>query len=225
MVKEVTILGRGPSRIGLQPSGDLWAMNDLYKFQPGIDCLFLLHSLKYHTGRTDIDVKTGGDINEAKKLGIPRIIGVEEVKEHGIEAYPMMGIIEEFGVKEYYTDTIDYMIAMAIYEGYKKINLVGCDYLPQDRLHANSKDSSLFWMGVAVGRKVDISTTNLSTLCKLLPGQSGNYMYDTIGTPPPELMINGKPLEENEPIPIYDAEGNLKAILKDKGVQIGQSFY
>ena len=64
-------------------------------------CLFLLHSLKYHTGRTDIDVKTGGDINEAKKLGIPRIIGVEEVKEHGIEAYPMMKIIEEFGVKEY----------------------------------------------------------------------------------------------------------------------------
>lgn len=227
MVKEVTILGRGPSRIGLQPSGDLWALNDLYKFQPGIDCLFFLHNLKYHTGRDDIDVTTGGDIYEAKKLNIPRIIGVEEIPEHGIEAYPMQEIIEEFGVKEYYTDTIDYMIALAIYEGYKKINLIGCDYLAQDLLHANSKESTLFWIGVAVGRKVDLTIPKMSTLCKLLPDQSGNYMYDTIGTPPPELMINGEKIDPDvqQPIGIYDKQGKLIAVGKDRNVQSGQSFY
>jgi len=178
MVKELTILGRGPSRLRHPITGEVWAMNDLYKFFPNLDRLFILHNIAYHDGTiTGKDINSG-DIEDMKALNIP-LIGPVAILEHNIQEYPLREILETFNIHNFYMSSIDYMIALAIYEGYEKIKCIGCDFLELDYDHLPAKESVTFWVAFAMGRGIEVTISDGSDILKPRMGKSGNYSRDT----------------------------------------------
>jgi hypothetical protein len=68
--------------------------------------------------------------------------------------YPVEEIISEFGI-DYFQSSVDFMLAMAIYEGYEEIYLYGVDMSVAGE-YETQKPSGSFWLGVAKGRGINI---------------------------------------------------------------------
>lgn len=169
--KAVTIAANGDSRNGANYFGEIWTVNNGYKLLGAekIDRAFMLHDLSYHTGHD-----LGGDYRDFKNTKA-RIISNKGYRRKGMEKYPFNEIKRHFSLENYYTSTIDYMLAMAIMEEFEVINLVGVDFHPLDIAHNRAKESATFWVGVAVGRRIEVYNTDRSFLCKTPIEHSGNY--------------------------------------------------
>lgn len=82
----------------------------------------------------------------AKALGIPY---------YDLETYPYKEISEHFGT-DYFYNTVDFALALAIYEGYDDIHLWGVTMeIPGE--YAYQKPGVDFWCGVAIGRGAKIN--------------------------------------------------------------------
>jgi len=68
--------------------------------------------------------------------------------------YPLGKIVGKWGVP-YFKNTAAYMIALAIYEGYKDIDLYGFT-MASGLEHAIEKAAFEFWLGVAIGEGVNL---------------------------------------------------------------------
>ena len=73
----------------------------------------------------------------------------------GQENYPLKEIIKEFGT-DYFSCTLAYAIALAIYEGYQEIEIFGVNW--DDTEEYNDQRAGIdFWCGFAKGRGVKIT--------------------------------------------------------------------
>jgi hypothetical protein len=70
----------------------------------------------------------------------------------------------QFG--DYFTNSISYMLAMAIDEGYQVIHVYGVD-MAQDTEYGTQRPSCEFFLGVAVGRGIQIYVPKTSDLLKV----------------------------------------------------------
>ena len=189
MDKSVIILGKGSSHQQCKYDTETWAVNDAFGL---IDCKrldrifyfdhhfigdwcdkgegimgpikqgihWVKHALYFRTGylyqiTPELLDKTGAIVTTFKENP-----GVKKFEE-----YPLEEIIKEFNI-EYFTDSIAYMTAFAIYKGYKKIIFRGCDYSWGDEIHSGKRDCVEFWIGVARGRGIEIDVGKGSTLTR-----------------------------------------------------------
>ncbi len=88
--------------------------------------------------------------------------------------YPLDEIIEHFNGcvgKKYFTSTIAYMLALAIYKQYGHIALFGIHML-DDSEYGMQRQACEYWIGIANGRGVDVFVTSESaiTTCPYLYG-------------------------------------------------------
>jgi hypothetical protein len=69
--------------------------------------------------------------------------------------YPLQEIIEKYNSR-YFTNSISYMIAYAIYKGYQKIDMYGVDMNCVSE-YSFERPSVSYWMGFARGLSIEVS--------------------------------------------------------------------
>ncbi len=77
-------------------------------------------------------------------------------------AYPLQKICEHFN-SVFFQNDMSYMMALALYEGYKSILLWGVDQGP-DYLRSMHRKFVTYWWGVAIGMGVEMNTAPDSIL-------------------------------------------------------------
>lgn len=102
--------------------------------------------------------------------------------------YPIAKILEYFKPNKYFMNSMSYMFALAIMEGYERIECYGIDLRyfndlgdPMKYKH-NWLDEThclAFWAGMAVGRGIEVVTTKRSSLMKpVMPNDPSLYGYE-----------------------------------------------
>jgi hypothetical protein len=106
----------------------------------------------------------------ASQRSIP-VLSINKYEGYQTEVYPIISIIREFKTN-YFRNDISYMIALAIYNGYKSLFLWGVDQGPE-YMYKVGKPYVTYWLGVATGRGVNWKLCPNSMLWMHSPQVSG----------------------------------------------------
>ena len=196
-MKEVGLVAKGDGwELSLNyPDMELWGVNDSIVRDPNIDlCFFMDRALLY---QYDFTTKTGREAFQ-KAVGLPpdsveninkavtqtcneRNIPVYCTKKFddipSSMAYPIDDIISYFGT-DFFGNSLDYMIALAIYRGYDIIHTFGLN-MSQGSKYIYEKPSTTFWLGVALGAGIELNLQGEE--CQLLTTMNmKTYAYQEI---------------------------------------------
>jgi hypothetical protein len=128
--KKVCIIGFADTRNEApftDPSWEIWGLNDLHGSLPRYDRWFDIHT----RDNIDEDVKLGRTPADKCGLGGLRTLNVPIYMQDKYAdvpnsiKFPLQEIKDKFG--DYFTNSISYMTAMAIFEGYNEIAIYGVD--------------------------------------------------------------------------------------------------
>ena len=126
-MKEVILLGMGATLIKCPYDTEVWGVNKVYRMARKLDKLFITDRRYYPDGTPS------WDFDELNSLNIP-IVSLHRYPEiKKLVRYPYSKVIERFGGMgyEFFTNSICYMIAYALYKGYEKIRMYGVDMSDQ----------------------------------------------------------------------------------------------
>lgn len=154
--KRIIIIGRGRGRWhGYDADGEKWTMN---YYTPRVDVLFDIHQ------QTPDQLKHQRMAAEAGQKVITQ------------ENYPLQEIIDKYKIR-YFGNTICYMIALAMYQGAKSIDLYGCNIVPlkSDQPIVKNHYGTEFWLGYAMGSGLDVKVHGKKETYLL---REGMYGYD-----------------------------------------------
>ncbi|KKN00332.1 hypothetical protein LCGC14_1138870 [marine sediment metagenome] len=168
-MKELIILGLGPTRVLCPYDKETWGVNLVYRVAKRLDRLFIFDEL--YEGRKDFSLE------DLRKLKCP--IMHKRLRPDlnlNLEVYPIHEIIKKFN-DDYFTNAICYMIAYALYLGYEKIDLYGIDHIIHQG-YVMEKGGVEHWVGVAAGRGVEVMIPYGSALCKTKDGKLYGYEYN-----------------------------------------------
>ena len=183
-MKTATIIGMGATLIKcpFEDDSEIWAMNQTYQVAKRIDRLFISDPrLNFRGGENH-------DYEELNSLGIP-IVSLHHFPEiENFEAFPYDEIVEEFG-SEFFTNTVCYMVAYAIYKKYDKIRFYGID-MATEMEYRIERGGVEFWVGVAIGRGMKFENTKGSMVCKPIMGVPyGHKFYADMKTVDPYNLL------------------------------------
>ena len=80
---------------------------------------------------------------------------IEAENVYYLDNYPIKEVMEKFGSR-YFTNSISYMIALAMYKGYSEINLYGVD-MDMGTEYIYERPSVMYWIGFARGKGVKVT--------------------------------------------------------------------
>ncbi len=186
---------------------EIWGVNRTYIYQndvpehPDLTRLFFFDSLE--------KLKFYGHKDFAKHvsaLNIPVITKCHYPEIPLSEAFPLQEIMEEFRLipkqseklsinellrrgKPYFTSSIAYMVAMAIYEGFDHIVIHKMQVYTQSTEYLEQKACINFWLGIAIGRGCRLLISDDSHLCKAHPWEPSLYGY--IASPQADIEAIG----------------------------------
>lgn len=178
--KKCLIIGFGPGWTDYPQDyeGEVWGLNTASLLCPRLDRLFLADRIEDKTviRQGFYEPAFGSDKN--KKVSIDVEGFKQNIRDRNIpfvschpypdvptcEVYPLKEIVEAFG-SDYFSNCIAYMIAYAIWKGFKEIELIG---IRQGLLteYAFHKGSVEFWIGMAVGHGINVKITGDSHLLR-----------------------------------------------------------
>lgn len=169
--KEVIILGCGPTCVECRYHTETWGVNGTYTFAKRLDKLFFTDE------ESEVDA-CWYDTPELLALNPTCVFPIEYRRFQGlglkIELFPMNEIMARFP-STFYSNTIAYMIAMAIYQRYDTIYLYGIDMMTNST-YIQEKGGVEFWMGVALGQGIEVVNTVGSATGKTWNGRMyGHY--------------------------------------------------
>jgi len=166
-VKKVAIVGCSQSKM-LAPFGDeefeIWGVNNLYPHIPRATRWFEIHNIEkkgddYYRRE---DIKFRGQVVKTylEKMGrwcqernCPVYMQqVWDIVPTSVQ-YPLGDILNVFG--GYFTNTVSYMLALAIYEQFEEIHVYGVDMAVDTEYH-HQRPSCEYFLGVAVGRGIKV---------------------------------------------------------------------
>jgi hypothetical protein len=151
---------------------EIWGFNNDEKLMPHADRWFEMHDLAVYAE------KAVDDVSPAPKylrllhdgLGIP----VYMLRAHddipGSVAYPIGAVTGRFGT--YFTNSVSYMLALAIHEGADEIHVYGID-MAHEHEHGWERPSIEFFLGWARGAGIKVVIPDTSDLLKCI----GLYGY------------------------------------------------
>lgn len=148
---------------------EIWGINRTYKRQKTLDRLFFFDEPKHF--RPDFV----GDINA---LDIPVICRKHYDNIPKSEPYPLQEIMATFGGLRFYTCTVAYVLAMAIYEGFGSITLCGMYHHTDSSEYIKDVNCVNFWIGVASGKGIHIELVGDCGLLQPFPWDTGLYGYE-----------------------------------------------
>ena len=94
--------------------------------------------------------------------------------------YPLDEVIQllgRFNYKKYLTSSVAMAIALAVYRGYKKIELYGIG-METETEYFYQRDCVSFWTGFALGRGIEVEAHRIEIFNTLLYGYEGNISID-----------------------------------------------
>lgn len=181
-MKKVAIVGYAPSR-DMAPFNEegweIWGLNDLYQHIPKYDRWFQIHTAN-EVQRRFLELPETRDswdkhVEKLKTMQCPIYMQFTHPGIPNSVAYPLETMYEHFGQcfvnpdhAKYFTNSISFMLALAIYEGYDEIHVYGVDMATAnwDGEYAHQRPSCEFWLGVAAGRGIKIFIPDQSDLLK-----------------------------------------------------------
>lgn len=149
------------------PDAEIWGMNALYKLaakpemQTAFTRWFQLHDVDV-AHKDDLD----GHLGWLKSVQFPIYIWPEFMDRWDIPyavPYPKQEVLEHFG--RYFTNTVSWMLALAILEDFKKIGVYGID-MAQDTEYQNQRPSCEYFLGWAQGAGIEVFLPTSSDLLK-----------------------------------------------------------
>ena len=154
-MRKIAILGTAPSSIALapynDPSWEIWNIGANQVHGQRFDRWFELHT-KYVLESAGAWVPRLPFLKEAgNKLIVGHLCTNEELPE--AQLFPLKEITEVFG--SYFTSTVAWMIALAIYEGVDQIGLWGVDMIG-DLEYSYQRSGCEYMLGIAKGRGIKI---------------------------------------------------------------------
>ena len=170
---KIIILAQGPSWYQCPekpPEGaEIWGSNVIFRDHPYQDRLFFGHDIRHNICNDDADM-----ITNLNKMGIPiYTAGIFKTLKNSAQI-PILKILDEFHMG-FFLNVICYMLAMAILQNPKSIDLYGVDMRPDagGETYTNEKGGVEFWCGVAIGRGIKVNNTKESYVMKTK--QMGNF--------------------------------------------------
>lgn len=142
-VKELILLGTEPSSVECPYDHEVWGVNRVYKFAKRIDRLFCIGSVDELEDIREYQAELGFDIVDTSN-------------------YPIYKVMDYFQT-DYFSDTVCYMMALALIEGYERIYLYGVDMLGEYAVERNGVE---YWVGRAIGKGAQVINTFGSAVCK-----------------------------------------------------------
>lgn len=161
--KKVAIVGFATSSYSLAPFDDpeyeIWGLNQLYRFIPRADRWFDIHRDFMSA------VAEGTDYwGWLTACEIPIYMVDTHAPIPMSVRYPIERMIEHYG-QDYFTSTIAYALALAIYEGFTTIALYGID-LVVGKEYIDQRPCAEFYIGWACAKGVTVEIPKASALCK-----------------------------------------------------------
>lgn len=170
---KLAIVGFASSSRELAPYDDpewvIIGLNQLYRHIPRADAWFDIHWDYNQPNKVVEGTDYDGWLSSAP---IPIFLIDRQSWIPGSVRYPIESIIEQFGI-DYFTSTISFMLAYGIWSGFSTIGLWGVDLIVGQE-YDYQKACAEFWLGVAMGRGVDLILPPQSALCK----PSHRYGYE-----------------------------------------------
>ncbi len=170
----MNVLALAPTWEKYDVSQETWVVAGLIlqKEFPRIDKLFNMDSIEQQN-----DVKLGRlDPDEFRKkiveCNVPYISSYKDKEIPLSQEYPIKEIVNHFGVP-YFSNTVAYMITLAIYLEHKEINLYGVALMGGHE-YVLEKGCVEFWVGMAKGMGVNV---NIHGETALLEQSTGLYGY------------------------------------------------
>jgi len=170
-MKSVVIVGYAYSinEVDWKADAEIWIMNDMYDFVPRYDRLFDIHSDESIINRVSRREK----LNHFEALTVlDKPIYMQRVWSEipNSVRFPLEEIKQKYyreamGDKIFLTCTAAHMIALAIYEGFEEITLLGIDEAI-DTEYEIEMPSVLYWLGKADGHGININVSQCSPLLK-----------------------------------------------------------
>ena len=143
------------------PEVEIWGVNELYKAVPRIDVLFELHDRFWLTQKE----RNPEHLKWLQETSIPvYMLDHYEDIPRSIR-FPIELIVKEFGT--YFTNSISYLIALAIYLKFDEIGIYGVD-MATDSEYGSQRPSVEYFIGVARGRGIDVILPAECDLCKTM---------------------------------------------------------
>jgi hypothetical protein len=149
-ITRIDIIGKGEGREyapqKATENGELWAVNNSI-FDRDVDRLFYLHYPEDTAEWEEMKVR-------AYELDIPIMMQDSYPEIDKSTRYPLREIIEKFGTY-YFSNSIAYMLAYALYIGVKEVHIWGVP-LNFDTEYIYEKASVEFWIGYCMASGVRI---------------------------------------------------------------------
>ena len=162
--RKIAILGKSPSSIMQAPFGDesweIWTLFDMNVRQdvPRFTRHFEIHPLDWFREKEKDYYEWLCNVR-GKPVYLQRL---DEKIPAGV-LYPKDEIVERFG--RYFTNTVAWMIALAIHEAPAEIGLWGVD-MAADTEYGKQKPSCEYFIGLAVGAGITMQIPDTSDLLK-----------------------------------------------------------
>jgi len=174
-VKKVAIVGTAMTHKDApydDPSWELWGLNDHWNNMPRATRWFEVNNTSCRVADIRGDASLGKRIDWLRKAPIP--VYMEEhyddvpmsVRYPFEEINAWISELDPCGVN-YFTNSVSYMIALAIYEGFDVIHLYGVDMAVGSE-YEKQRPSCEFWVGVAKGLGIKFFIPDQSDLLKCL---------------------------------------------------------
>ena len=140
------------------PDFEIWGMNQLYRWIPRADRWFEIHD-NYH----EYVVEGTDHIGWLKTCPIPVYMTRHWPEFPNSVRYPIERMKARFS--SYFTSSIAFMLALAIDEGFKRIDLFGIDLSVGDE-YVNQRPCAERLIGFAEGLGITVGVPIVSSLCK-----------------------------------------------------------
>lgn len=163
----------------LDKSWEIWSLNRCYTFLKRWNRHFEVHEKELYTGKTGL--RESDYIERIRKSGVPVYMMHPDPDFGDVHPYPFYEICAYFGQFinpnsgnehfEYYTTTIAYMLALALYEHKVENRAIDTLFICGVDMSAFSEYSEQlpcvnFWLGALMGAEVKIDIPSASPLLK-----------------------------------------------------------
>ena len=168
--KRVAIVGFAPSTRDKAPYNDpnweIWTLNEFQSILPAGGANNITRWFEIHQRDTVLNSCRDASYMEKLKASTIPIMMCEKYDDIPMSvAYPLDDIIKALET-DYFTNSISYMIAYAIYTGYEEIAIYGVD-MAQDEEYAKERPSVEYFVGYARAKGIPVYIPPESDICKV----------------------------------------------------------
>jgi len=161
---KVTIIGKGRTWNQAPQEGECWGITQLVLRRP-VDLVIDMNV--YHDGRWGEPERVSAEMAKKKCAD-------ENIPYIDLSNYPLKAVMEKFDT-DYFSSTVDYAIALALYKGYDEIDMYGVT-MDGGSDYYKIKCGADFWCGYAKGLGVKVFIQKPTAVMRTPDGKV--YGYD-----------------------------------------------